>query len=69
MVKEVKRIIFVVLFVLLKEEGGEESLTMEFIQISADYVQMCYFPFNPKIYYVWKATGFLDIVYFIFNLL
>jgi len=68
-VKEVKSTVFVVLFVLLKEEGGDDDMTGEYIARVVDYAQISYFPFNPKIYYVWKGSGFLTVAYYIFNAL
>ena len=52
---------FQVLYIALKED--ENSLFGMFIDNATDYVQMLQFVFHAKIMSVWKASGFLSVIF------
>ncbi len=63
--RDLKEMIFNVLFVLLKSD--DDSLLMVFLGVTFDYIQMLNFPFHYKIQWLWKADSFLEKIFEIFN--
>ena len=66
-VEEVKTIIFSVLFVLLKEEGGKSFIYIMLLG-ALDYTQILRFIFSDKIMSLWFADDVFDTIFNIFSI-